>query len=335
MLTNAKHYIIIIAVSLLIGFGVSYAWNNQTLSEMVEEHNQQILSDCLTKARIQKTAKEILEYASNCNKDILTNLSAPRSVETIEPSKWEIECLSQFKDENEQFTCWMSGSDYLKNKPAYKLQWHSSEKYFIEFKNKYWTHSTGNTVQPLWFQLIPQASAKSVEIKNDSAIGVVQNSYIDAIGIQSPNKIRTPKQIYEQVKHLGYREQPTISLIQSCKASSRDPRHCLLVGLTLLYNEAGNQQNSKACTTRNNCFWVEWWRKVYSSLDEWMENFVQKYNKWWINVKSAEDFYPDLWKLSKTRYCYSETQHHPNIGCPDGQKIAQSKWNQLTPIIYE
>jgi len=110
---------IIIAISSSIA---TYAWNNQTLSEMVEEHNQQILSDCLTKARIQKTAKEILEYASNCNKDILTNISTPRSMETIEPSKWEIECLSQFKDENEQFTCWMSGSDYLKNKPAYKLE---------------------------------------------------------------------------------------------------------------------------------------------------------------------------------------------------------------------
>ena len=122
MLTNAKQITTIAILIAITSSIATYSWNNQTLSEMVEEHNQQILSDCLTKARVQKSSKEILEYASNCNKDILTNLSTPRSVETIEPSKWELDCLSQFKDENEQFTCWMSGSDYLKNKSAYKLQ---------------------------------------------------------------------------------------------------------------------------------------------------------------------------------------------------------------------
>lgn len=279
---NAKHYIFIIIASLLIGAVTTYSWNNQTLSEMVEEHNQQILSDCLTKARIQKTAKEILEYASNCNQDILTNISTPRSVETIT-----------------------------------------------------WTHSTGNTVQSLWFQLIPQASAKQL---STTFVEKTTNQEKELNEKDSSNvtaKIRTPFQIYELVKHLWYREAPTISLISTCKASSWDPRHCILVWLVLMYNEAGNKQNSKACIDRNNCFGIKSWKAVYSSLDEGMENFVQKYNKWWINVKSAEDFYPDLWKLSKTRYCYSETQHHPNIGCPDGQKIAQSKWKQLTPIIYE
>ena len=268
---NAKQITTIAILIAITSSIATYAWNNQTLSEMVEEHNQQILSDCLTKARVQKTAKEILEYASNCNKDILTNISTPRSVETIT-----------------------------------------------------WTHSTGNTVPPLWFQIIPQASASEKEqLQNTVTVKNVSN------------KQRTPLEIYEQVKHLWYREAPAISLISTCKASSWDHRHCILIWLVLMYNEAGNKQNSKACIDRNNCFGIKSWKAVYSSLDEGMENFVQKYNKWWINVKSAEDFYPDLWKLSKTRYCYSETQHHPNIGCPDGQKIAQSKWNQLYPLIYK
>ena len=52
-----------------------------------------------------------------------------------------------------------------------------------------------------------------------------------------------------------------------------------------MYNEAGNQQNSKACVDRNNCFGIQSGKKNYSSLDEGMENWVQKYNKYWINAK--------------------------------------------------
>lgn len=262
----------------------TYAWNNQTLSEMVEEHNQQILSDCLTKARIQKTAKEILDYASNCNQDILTNLSTPRSVETIT-----------------------------------------------------WTHSTGNTVQPLWFQLIPTAEAKSVEsaskelqIKN-TKVSTTHSTIWDT----NTWNVRTPKQIYEQVRHLWYREAPTISLISTCKGSSLRPDHCILIWLVLMYNEAGNKQNSKACIDRNNCFGIKSWKAVYSSLDEGMENFVQKYNKYWYKAESAWFFYPSAWKVSKSRYCTSEDSSKSSIGCPHGLSIATAKWNQLYPLIYK
>jgi hypothetical protein len=83
MLNNAKQITTIAILIASISSLATYAWTNKTLSEQVEEHNQEVLADCLTKARIQKTAKEILEYASNCNKDILTTISTPRSVETI------------------------------------------------------------------------------------------------------------------------------------------------------------------------------------------------------------------------------------------------------------
>lgn len=54
-----------------------------------------------------------------------------------------------------------------------------------------------------------------------------------------------------------------------------------------MYNEAGNQQNSKACVDRNNCFGIQSGKKSYSSLDEGMENWVQKYNKYWYKADSA------------------------------------------------
>lgn len=150
----------------------------------------------------------------------------------------------------------------------------------------------------------------------------------------STDQVRTPKQIYEQVKHLGYREDPAISLISACKGSSWDPRHCILVWLVLMYNEAWNQQNSKACIDRNNCFGIQSGKKSYSSLEEGMENFVQKYNKYWINAKWPEFFYSKSWSLPKSRYCTSESSSKSSVGCPMWLSIATNKWNQLKSIIY-
>lgn len=198
-----------------------------------------------------------------------------------------------------------------------------------------WKQDLWKTLQTLW-TLIPQASAEeesysiSVEkYKKEESKELNETSVSGAIA-----KIRTPKQIYEQVKHLWFREAPTVSIIWACKESSRDPRHCILVWLVLMYNEAGNQQKSIACTTRNNCFWVQSWKKVYSSLDEWMENWVQRYNRYWYKADNAKYFYPDLWKVAPTNYCSDEKQHYPNIWCPDWQKIASDKWAKIYPIIY-
>tara|TARA_R110000868_G_scaffold113314_3_gene304228 strand:+ start:12661 stop:12912 length:252 start_codon:yes stop_codon:yes gene_type:complete len=80
---NAKHYIIIIAVSLLIGATISYALTNKTIEQQIEEQNTAILQDCLSKARVKTLPSEILEYASYCNKNLLKSIQSPRSVETI------------------------------------------------------------------------------------------------------------------------------------------------------------------------------------------------------------------------------------------------------------
>ncbi len=147
-------------------------------------------------------------------------------------------------------------------------------------------------------------------------------------------QIRTPEELYEQVKHLGYREEPTIALISTCKGASLRPDHCILIGLVLMYNEAWNQQKSKACVDRNNCFGIQSWKKSYSSLDEGMENWVQKYNKYWYKADSAWFFYSNSGSLPKSRYCTSEDSSGSNIGCPHGLSIASDKWSKLYKIIY-
>ena len=176
--------------------------------------------------------------------------------------------------------------------------------------------------EPIW-KIIPKASASEKEpLQNTVTVKSVEK------------KPRTPYEIYEQVKHLGYRESPTVSLISTCKGSSWDPRHCILIGLVLMYNEAWNQQNSKACIDRKNCFGIQSWKKSYSSLDEGMENWVQKYNKYWYKADSASYFYSKAWKVSPSRYCTSEDSSGSNIGCPHGLSIASDKWSKLYKIIY-
>jgi hypothetical protein len=54
-----------------------------------------------------------------------------------------------------------------------------------------------------------------------------------------------------------------------------------------MYNEAGNKQNSKACIDRNNCFGIKSGKATYSSLDEGMENWVIRFNKYWHTADSA------------------------------------------------
>ena len=191
------------------------------------------------------------------------------------------------------------------------------------------------------WKIIPQASAKENETGN---VGYAQNNLKQKyslpdeshsqISVSVKNVERTPEQIYEQVKHLGYREEPTKALISTCKGASLRPDHCILVWLTLMYNEAGNQQNSKACVDRNNCFGIQSWKKSYSSLDEGMENWVQTYNKYWINAEWPEFFYSKNGSLPKSRYCTSETSSWSSIGCPRWLKIASDKWSKLYKIIY-
>jgi len=176
--------------------------------------------------------------------------------------------------------------------------------------------------EPIW-KIIPKASASEKEPSQNT---------VTAKNVEK--KPRTPYEIYEQVKHLGYREEPTIALISTCKGASLRPDHCILIGLVLMYNEAWNQQNSKACIDRKNCFGIQSWKKSYSSLDEGMENWVQKYNKYWYKADSASYFYSKAWKVSPSRYCTSEDSSGSNIGCPHGLSIASDKWSKLYKIIY-
>ena len=116
-MTNVQTITLAISIALISGIA-TFAWNNKTLSEQVEEHNIEVLEECLTKARSKTTSDEILRATKDCNENILTKISKPKSMENIT-----------------------------------------------------WTASTTPVSSvPLWFQLIPQASANS-NVKNAETYG--------------------------------------------------------------------------------------------------------------------------------------------------------------------
>lgn len=196
-----------------------------------------------------------------------------------------------------------------------------------------WKENLSATLQTLW-TLIPTAEAKSVESVNKGL--QIKNTKVSTthstIWDTNTWNVRTPKQIFEQVKHLWFRESPTVSIIWACKASKRDVQKCILVSLTLLYNEAGNKQNSKACIERRNCFGINAWKTVFKSYDEASERWVNTFDKWWYKAESPSFFYSEKWKLSPSRYCVSEESSNSAVWCPRWLLVAKDKWAKIYPI---
>jgi hypothetical protein len=76
-MTNATKLIISGVAIALISSIATFAWNHQTLAEMVEEQNRQAIIDCLSEARTKETSQAVLQATANCNSDLFTTISSP------------------------------------------------------------------------------------------------------------------------------------------------------------------------------------------------------------------------------------------------------------------
>ena len=66
MNTNAKTYITLIAVSLLIGFGVSYAFTDSP-EIRIEKENKKAIRECLSSIDYESTPDKIQSSAKSCS----------------------------------------------------------------------------------------------------------------------------------------------------------------------------------------------------------------------------------------------------------------------------
>lgn len=126
----------------------------------------------------------------------------------------------------------------------------------------------------------------------------------------------------------GIRDEIARSLVINCKELATDPRHCIIVGASIVKAESGG---GNKCNWYN-CFWIWGGGKKYKSYNEWVKDFVIRYTKYWYKAKSASFFYPSKWSVSPSRYCTSETSSNSSKGCPNWQKHAQDMWNKLNKL---
>ncbi len=80
MLQNAKHYIIIIAVSLLIGFGVSYAFTDSP-EIRIEKENKKSIRECLSSIDYESWTTEIQKATTACWKLELKRIIDPNKID--------------------------------------------------------------------------------------------------------------------------------------------------------------------------------------------------------------------------------------------------------------
>lgn len=132
----------------------------------------------------------------------------------------------------------------------------------------------------------------------------------------------------ETLKSIGIRDEIAESLVYTCKIKAIDPRHCVIAWSSILKAESNLWTHCNGF----NCFWMWWGAYKYKTYEEWVEDWVNRYTKYWYKAKSASFFYPSVWNKSPSRYCTSEESSWSAIGCPNGQKHSQSIWNKLDKL---
>ena len=132
---------------------------------------------------------------------------------------------------------------------------------------------------------------------------------------------------YEKVIALGFNKEFTKALFEECKQTALDPTRCITTGLFISYAESGG---AVKCY-RNNCVWLFDGNKGYRTIQEWVQDFVARYNRFWYNQKNPSGFYRDDGTKPPTRYCMGAKK---DWVCKNWTKNSWKMFNKLT-FLYE
>lgn len=240
------------------------------------ESYRTILDKCYKTAT--GSSREILEKLDACKNiqkpelQMIISYSGSERVsegnEAIKYSQWEADCISKFKNEDEQFTCWMSGADYIKYKPAYKLKWDPVENNFRKFKNNVLkTTESGSVIPvPLW---------NSIKWKSNPS----ERELLDWLQVKICNKqINSPlckdKELLARLYKITEDRIPGKNFFP------------ILVGITNAESSLGlnfaNDNVGGKCYGRNN-----WWGTKYQILDDNTRVYARNLNG--FEYKNSKD----------------------------------------------
>lgn len=273
-MNNAQTITLAIIIALISSIA-TYSWNNQTLSEQVEEHNIKVLENCLSKARSKTTSNEILRATKNCNENILTKIKEP-------------------------------------------ITWTAS--------------TTPLSSVPLWFQLIPSANANATDAEESGKQEVqATQSNIQQEYVENVSKIRMNCNANCKIKALidiWINKNLSKEIVNVCKELAKNPVHCIKYASSVSSAESGWW---KKCY-KNNCFWIKAWSVWYKNLNDWVIDWVTRYNKYWWKATSMNQFYAPKGKLPYFRYCTSEHSSLSKVWCPFWLQHSSSTFNKLNKL---
>lgn len=114
-------------------------------------------------------------------------------------------------------------------------------------------------------------------------------------------------------------------IVNVCNSMAKYPSHCMKYASSVSSAESWWW---KKCYN-NNCFWIKSWSVWFKTLNDWVIDWVNRYNKYWWKATSMSQFYAKKWELPYFRYCTSEISSNSSIGCPNWLKHSQNVFNKL------
>ena len=127
---------------------------------------------------------------------------------------------------------------------------------------------------------------------------------------------------YENLLSIGFEKTFAHSIINECKANAQDPVNCIKVGAFIAWAESSMARNCH----RNNCVGMNDWAVGYTSIKEWVNAWVMKYNKYWYKQRTPKSFYRDDWIPPVTHYCMGKKK---DWVCKEGTKNSWAVFKKL------
>jgi hypothetical protein len=124
---------------------------------------------------------------------------------------------------------------------------------------------------------------------------------------------------------IGYSEELSATIIDTCKATAKNPRHCVITAAFIGFAESTSGRRDAF----NNVFGFR--NRKFESEALAMSQFTLTYNRVWYRTVGPIDFYSPVPGLPKTRFCVDEYQkdgrklHY----CPNGYKNSSKAFNLL------
>lgn len=127
---------------------------------------------------------------------------------------------------------------------------------------------------------------------------------------------------YDNLVSIGFSKQMATDIINSCKRSEKDPVKCIKFMSSWMWAESSMWTRCY----RKNCLWMNDWWVAYSSIIEWLNAWVKKFDKWWYKQKNPSGFYRADWIPPATHYCMGKKK---DWVCKEWTKNSWKVWNKL------